>query len=473
MALCCIPRCFIAALLFTQSCVFAVPVSVDTTEKHPGLKWMECKNCTHLFADVRPANTTNGTDVPTMIGGNKVIGSYFANLPAYFSLDDAESILLSLEPERIRIKVDRASIHKEDGADVWVGQVSDDTHDVVTLTMNGSSFWGTAVLNVNGDARRFELTTEKASNEQVHIIETDLPDFTPDTVMLRSAPIEKDGNVDNFAPDFRSFDSESDIVNGYQIIDVMVVYTKAAAIASGEETLRQRIRYGVALMTEALHNSRIPATMNLVYMGMVDYQEPGSVLQSLYHVTDRDGKLDEIFELRDRYGADLVQVVTNDITRPGACEGLGWYAAGGVDPDGAFSVLDESCLGGTAMAHEMGHNFGLDHDRANSVSENRPNYGYRQCKYNGFSTIMAYSCGRVLKDGKVYRVPAINRFSDPLTEYNGMALGNSGSEDNSWVLWKNYKIIAGFRKHISNPEVRSSPTTNSVSRRSIRRLRRG
>lgn len=116
-----------------------------------------------------------------------------------------------------------------------------------------------------------------------------------------------------------------------------------------------------------------------------------------------------------------------------------------------FQVLDESCLGGTALAHEMGHNLGLDHDRANAISgsEKRSNYGFTECHANGFSTIMSYRCKNRVKNknGKLVVPPAIHFFSDPHAIYNGRPVGRSTSEDNVWVLRQNYKKISGFRPH--------------------------
>lgn len=72
----------------------------------------------------------------------------------------------------------------------------------------------------------------------------------------------------------------------------------------------------------------------------------------------------------------------------------------------AYSVSHPNCISNHTVTHELGHNFGLMHDRANSSYPGRfpYSYGYRTCGSEKFRTIMAYSCG-----GKPY-----NYFSSPL-----------------------------------------------------------
>ena len=63
--------------------------------------------------------------------------------------------------------------------------------------------------------------------------------------------------------------------------------------------------------------------------------------------------MDEVHAMRDRTGADLVHLVFKDQDHP-----FGGVAHMG----GAFGLTCQHC-GGIVLAHELGHNMGLRHER--------------------------------------------------------------------------------------------------------------
>lgn len=71
-----------------------------------------------------------------------------------------------------------------------------------------------------------------------------------------------------------------------------------------------------------------------------------------------------IKQLRDALHADLVQMASADT---GAC-GLGYLKAGVYGKQWGYSVVQWSCtnFGQFSDSHEMGHNFGLEHDPPNA-----------------------------------------------------------------------------------------------------------
>ena len=105
--------------------------------------------------------------------------------------------------------------------------------------------------------------------------------------------------------------------------------------------------------------------------------------------------MDEVHQLRERYQADLVALVVDN--GGGSC-GIAYVMANGPRASfasSAFSVTARDCITNNTLAHEMGHNMGNAHDRANGSSSVYPySYGYRD-EVGKFRTIMAYACPTV------------------------------------------------------------------------------
>jgi Metallo-peptidase family M12 len=110
-----------------------------------------------------------------------------------------------------------------------------------------------------------------------------------------------------------------------------------------------------------------------------------------------------------------------------------------------FSVTQYSCATGYySFGHELGHNFGMYHDRGaenSCTSTSDFNYGYRNPNAE-FRTILSYDCqigqcDKMPSDG----CPRIQRYSnsDTAYKYNGKAIGNA-INDNA-RLFNNYRAL--------------------------------
>lgn len=114
-----------------------------------------------------------------------------------------------------------------------------------------------------------------------------------------------------------------------------------------------------------------------------------------------------INERRNALGADFV----TQVHRTGAC-GLGYVA---VHRDWAYNVTGPTC-GGQVLAHELGHNMGLNHSRKQGdQSGARYRYGVGHGVDGVFATIMAYP--------GVFNAPWMTRFSSPNGNCNGLPCG--------------------------------------------------
>ena len=234
------------------------------------------------------------------------------------------------------------------------------------------------------------------------------------------------------------------------LIDVLIVWTPAAREeAGGTAEIRTLIDLYLAEANQAYDDGGVSLALNLLHSQEVAYVESELALGvDLNRLADRDGYIDDVIDLGDRFGADLIQLVAGagqDVCGIASTWGL-WLTADGersVSPidRSRFSVIRYDCHDG-ALAHEFGHNMGLVHDRyvdADDQYKAHP-YAHGYVNQTGFEvsatgdqrwmTIMAYrnqcadagiTCGRVL------------RFSNPDQTHFGDPLGISGDEE-TWSL---------------------------------------
>ncbi|MFJ3903631.1 reprolysin-like metallopeptidase [Streptomyces sp. NPDC090025] len=234
------------------------------------------------------------------------------------------------------------------------------------------------------------------------------------------------------------------------LVDVFVGYTPGARTeAGGDAQIRSSAARGVALANEAFAESGVRVRVRLVGTALA------SVSASLDGVTNallsavatpNDGIADNLPQLRDQYGADLVSV----IAAGRAAGGLG-YTPPNPGPSTAawgYSVVGQSAVPRFSMGHEIGHNLSADHDRVTQPVQNENGAtGYFPAK-GDWSTVMAYesSCRKATK-GACTR---INRFSNPKQSYRGdplgIAIGKPDSADSTDVLSRTGKAVSAYRK---------------------------
>ena len=206
-------------------------------------------------------------------------------------------------------------------------------------------------------------------------------------------------------------------VDDGSIVDVLVVWTPAWEERAGSETqMRSNIDIAVAFTNDALERSGALVALNLVGAERVDYEEApgGSGLEGLSTDLGRlmdpaDGHMDRVHALRDTLGADLVSLISGD---------------GGGVASGAFSVATSAAV----FAHEIGHNFGLWHDRAETglgpASFQHGSVAPRSSSYC-WVTIMSYG-DRCYLSGRGQPGGTIPFYSSPWRYFaDGTALGVS------------------------------------------------
>lgn len=209
------------------------------------------------------------------------------------------------------------------------------------------------------------------------------------------------------------------------IIDVLVMYTPRAKTAMGGlNGITNLINTAVAETNTAYQNSGVNHRLRLVHASeTVDWLYNGSPINAdSYYFQDAilmlrepsDGPMDEAHSLRNTYGADAVALV---VDRSDVC-GIGYMMS---DQSYAFSVTSLDCATGYySFGHELGHNMGLEHDRANATGGRKYSYGLGWADPNGaFRTVMAYASGCGYGS-----CPRIQHFSNPTVNYNGSPTGS-------------------------------------------------
>ena len=241
------------------------------------------------------------------------------------------------------------------------------------------------------------------------------------------------------------------------VIDLMILYSPSIATQFGD-SIEALLENYVLVVNQAFVDSDVFVTIRLVHFGEVMDPETQNNQQALADLGSSEGgagnatsatsaPFANVASLRNLYGADLVALVRSpnvaDIS-----SGLGYQGDGTAD-DARFGYSVISNIGGgVILAHELGHNIGLRHDRqSDATGVAVPVYGrgyiVNPGSSSGFADIMAYA----VPDGTFLTY----RFSNPnQTCFGGVpcgvADGQPNSADAAGAINANAAVVAAYKQ---------------------------
>jgi hypothetical protein len=234
------------------------------------------------------------------------------------------------------------------GGQVWFGAVEDSPLGEATMVVQGGRVAGNFTRH---DGLIYQVRT--TDDGEVWVSEVDARKFPDEPESMFHASIAPPSSAGAGTLPSAAADDAGQV-------DVMVVWTPAArARAGGPQAMQQLVQLGIAETNQGYRNSGINLTVRLVYSGEVNYSEASIIDTDLDRLRGtNDGYMDEIHQLRDTWGADLVSLWAE---RDDFC-GLGYMLQNPARSDNGFSVIARSCATGYySFGHEMGHNMGAAH----------------------------------------------------------------------------------------------------------------
>jgi hypothetical protein len=333
------------------------------------------------------------------------------------------------------------SVKAKDNASIsWIGEVDGYPGSLVIFTERN----GVVAGNISFDHELYEVNPTSNGNAVLfQVDEENLPplcsdDYANDTPEASNTPSLETTIAEPYAASSTDY-----------IVDLMVVYTPASRNRWGQNNLEAMIINGVESANQAYMNSQINMQLNIVHMAEINYSETGDMGVTLSNLRGTtDGYMDEVHGWRDTYGADMVAMISEDSNYCGIAS-LMTSESVSFAPR-AFSVTYSSCLSNKTLAHELGHNQGNMHDRANSSygGVSPYSYGHKRCVTDGtgFRTVMSYSCSGGTR---------VNYFSNPNIDYNGYPTGidhdidPDNSADCARSMNNTADTVAAFRDSIA------------------------
>lgn len=331
------------------------------------------------------------------------------------------------------------------GTRLWSGKAEGFEDGHATLILDGKRLIG----QVQYGGEMFRISSNAFGAHTIRQLDPESLDRlgTEDYIQLPESQKSKTTENNNISPLKLAFPSR---------IRVLMMYTPAAATQA--QTAGTNIR-DEALLALGMTNSALTNSKMAIYkykwagirgFGQCSYTDPANTLQTLYDITPWYSANDacvgpHVETQRDNFSADLVAVLSGS----GGC-GHAWI---GPSSGAAFSVTSRNCISSHTLAHELGHNMGLLHDRLqdNAIGTNQSAYNYGLAHPDAaspFRTIMAYPTACQNQGFWCNAVPVFSN-THPGGYWNGVKTGLGLHQTDPAVtrksLIENWETVAAYK----------------------------
>jgi len=234
-------------------------------------------------------------------------------------------------------------------------------------------------------------------------------------------------------------------------VDVMIAYTSAASnwSSSNDGGIENTIGEAMDNINTAIENSEIDLDINLVHSCKVSYTETGDDLVTDLQRLERDydGHMEEVHDLRDYHGADLVSLFVrrdDDSYVAGVARGPQYEHQ--LNPDYAFSVVSVQDISSSyVFTHEIGHNFGAGHAADQDHQPGPQLYDYSAgWRWRGDKLLYDYVSVMTYIDS-LYDERVLH-FSNPDVYHEGDPTGDPEEADNARTIRETKGIISDYQE---------------------------
>lgn len=376
--------------------------------------------------------------------------------------DDVVMQLTGLGAARVRFEELRAG----DGSTTWVGYLKDFGENYkVLLTYSPEATEGmiltpkgeiNLLTGANGELYQFNPIESGFRNAQGEGESCQAIAFTPSAAPTARAAATATGAT--------AVVTAAAATGAAQTIDLLVYYTPGMVSAyGGVNAIATRVDALIAAANQAYLAGGLGYQLRRVGLDLVSVDDQTSNNALLNQMNARSGAFATMNARRDQLGADLVTVIRPLYAQvQGGC-GVGYvsgyggssvsqYAEYGLSvlSDGNDRAGQNAYCDTLALAHELGHNMGLMHDRATVASQGGGTgvtpYAFGYAVPGRWGTIMSYTYPHQIK----FSNP--NDYSCGTKERCGLPETDSASADNAKALSLSMPLVAAFRGAAATPQ---------------------